>query len=211
MFYFLQTSCVPCFRELQVLERIRDRYRDSAGLVAIFHDTGGGKVISDYLLSIGIEPDFILTDPDFLNRRHYDFQSLPVLIVAGPDGKIVFTRKGFRSGEARPLANDLDSLFRENTGGDTRTPFKEARRIHGEALEYYDSGRAGLAAVYWERALEIFPDASSLHACLADAYGLLGRPRDSAREYARYLSARPLAYDRVSIRSRIRAILDSSP
>jgi hypothetical protein len=211
IFYFLQTSCVLCFRELQVLERIRDRYRESVGLVAVFHDTVGGKGITEYLSPVGIEPDFILRDPEFLNRSYYDFQALPVLLVAGPGGKIVFSRKGFRSGDARPLANDLDSLFREDPGAETSTPFQEARRIHGEALEYFDSGRAGLAAVYWERALELFPDASSLHACLADAYGALGRSRDSAREYARYLSAHPLAYDRGSIRSRIRALFDSSP
>lgn len=211
MFYFLQTSCVLCFRELQVLERISDRYRESVGLVAIFHDTGGGKGIGGYLSAAGIEPDFILTDPEFLSRRHYDFLGLPVLLITGPDGKIVFSRKGFRSGDAPSLAIDLDSLFRETSGADVSTPFKEARRIHGEALEYYDSGRTGLAAAYWERALEIFPDAFSLHAFLADAYGVLGRSRDSAREYARYLSSQPLAYDRVAIRSRIRASLDSSP
>lgn len=211
MLFFLQTSCAACFQELEILARVRNRYRDRVDLVTIFHDSDEGQRVAGHLDEAGITPDCALTDPVLAQQGRYLFQSVPLLIVVGPDGNVYFSRKGYRSRDALDLATELDGIFWERTEETSPTPFMEARRIHREALEYLDSGNAEMAALYWERSLELFPGAYTLHAHLADAYRELGRSRDAAREYARYLASQPGAYDLATIRTRIRSLADISP
>ncbi len=211
MLFFLQTSCAACFQELEILSRVRNRYQDRVDLVTIFHDSDDGERVGGYLAAAGITPDCALTDPEFVQKGRYLFQSVPLLIVIGPDGNVEFARKGYRSRDAWALATELDGIFWESSGESSPTPFLEARRIHREALEYLESGNAEMAALHWERSLELFSGAYTLHAHLGDAYRELGRRRDAAREYARYLASQPGAYDLATIRTRIKSLAESSP
>ncbi|MFC1657100.1 tetratricopeptide repeat protein [Candidatus Moduliflexota bacterium] len=124
---------------------------------------------------------------------------------------MIFSRKGFQNLDAWSLAADLDGIFWDSSVLFPATPFSEARRIHGEALQFLSDGKTDLAAQYWERALEIFPTASTLHRRLADVYRSLGRKKDAARAYSRYLSEHPGAYDLGTVKGELRSLIESSP
>lgn len=211
MIFFLQTSCPPCFRELKLLDRVRNRYGDRVGLVTIFHNSEEDGLIESYLAGSGVSPDYVLADPVFSQRLVYRVTAVPLLLVVGPEGRIIFSRKGFESLDAWSLAADLDVIFWDSSAYSSATPFGEARRIHGEALQFLADGRTDLAAQYWERALELFPPASSLYRLLADAYRTLGRNKDAARAYSRYLSEQPRAYDLTTVKGEIRSLIEASP
>ena len=211
MLYFLQASCSACLQELKVLDRVRNRYRDRVGLVTVFHDDDEKSAVGSFLSEAGVTPDHVLSDPRFSQRHVYGVEAIPLLLVVGPDGKIVFSRKGFEPADAWALAGDLDGIFLESPPLPPSTSFSEARRIHGEAHQFLKDGRTELAAQYWERALELFPTASALYFHLADAYRSLGRKHDAARAYSRYLSEHPRAYDLGSVKAGLQSLVNPAP
>ncbi len=208
MLLFLQANCISCLSELRLLELIRNRYRDRVGLVAVFHDPAQDERVRRILDAYQLHPDYILADPGLLQPGGYHFRLVPVLLVIGPDGKIIFSRKGFQSREASPLAAQLDRLFWMRPAADSRSPFQEARRIHDEALQFLSEGKVGMAALYLERILELHPDFYTLHCRVADAYLALGRRKEAARGYARYLAAESQPYDLVQVREKIRSLAE---
>lgn len=207
----LQTSSPSSQNELRLLDRLRDRHVDRLGLTAIFVDPGGAAAVRGHLQGSGAKPDHVLLDPEALYPRSYYFEHLPVLLLAGPEGRIVFSRKGYSDGEAPSLASTLESILLEPPPPPRRRPFQESRRISDEAREFMSEGNARMAALFWERAFELYPEAFTLRSRIADTLLLLGREHEAAREYAHYLSSGRGAYDHAEIRARIRTFLDGPP
>ncbi len=203
---FLDSSCDDCLRELRVLERIRRRYPARTSLVTVFHDHPDSGSIGPTLESQAIEPDYVLSDPDMRHAGSYLFESVPVLLLIGPDGRIVLSRKGYRSEDALELAAALDGVLFGSSSNPAVTPFRRARRIAAEGMEFFAQGDYEMAALYWERSLEIFPAAGSVHLPLGEAYRLLGRKRDAARHYGLYLSSGTGGYDLALVKEKLREL-----
>jgi len=211
MFLYLHSGSPRCLKGLQVLSYLRDRNEDRAGLVAIFQEPTPAAAIQGILDDAAVEPDVVLHDSRTARKDTYRFRSLPVLLVAGRDGTIVYSRKGFQPEETRDLIAELEKLIRQEGSEEERTAFQEARRIYGEALQYLDEGEAEMALMFLRRVLDLAPGLSSVHCLIGDACRSLGRGREAARHYGRCLAADPRAYDLPEVREKLRSLVKTLP
>jgi tetratricopeptide (TPR) repeat protein len=116
-------------------------------------------------------------------------------------------RRGFLPDEAPALVGELQRLIaRPLDPGEAGLRFAEFRRIRAEGLALLDEGRAGMAAFFFERALELCPEFYTVQALLAEAYRTAGRAREAATAYGRYLAAEPLPCDRETIVRQVKTL-----
>ncbi len=141
----------------------------------------------DYMKQSGFTPDFALVDRDSRMSESYHLRRLPALLLIGPDGRILLAKIGFTREDAAPLAVRLERYL--SRGGNTSTPFIEARRIRSDALAWLREGKDAMALMYLERVLEILPEMESLNHRMAEIHGRLGNRREAARCYSRALSS----------------------
>jgi tetratricopeptide (TPR) repeat protein len=207
MLLYLHSGSPRCLKGLQVLSKLRDRNEDRVALVAIFQEPTPPSAIQGILDDAAIEPDVVLHDSRAAWKDTYRFPYLPVLLIAGRDGTIVYSRKGFEPEENRDLIAELEGLFRQGGGEEGRTSFQEARRIYGEALQYLDEGETEMALMFLRRVLDLAPGLSSVHCLIGDACRDLGRKREAARHYGRCLAADPRAYDLPEVREKLRSLV----
>jgi hypothetical protein len=208
MLAFLHTGNPACLRQLQLLQGIRDRYRDRVSLVAIFQEETEGELIGEYLARYDVHPDFVLLDPRLRETRSYNLGYVPVLLVAGPDGTIAVSRKGYQPERSWYFAGEIDSFFQKESMNAAGTSFIESRRIHDEARQYLSEGRTEMALMFLERILELSPALSTTHSLIGDAYSELGRRREAARHYGLYVAANPEAYDQAQVKEKLRALAE---
>ncbi len=207
MLVFLRSGSPICLNELQLLQHVRERYGDRVQLVAIFQDRAGRETIQKYLDMCATKPDFVLHDPRLDQTSRYHFRYVPVLLIVGPSGKIVFSHKGYQVERSWSLATAIDRIL-EKTGKErTGTPFEEARRIHGEAIQYLDEGKFEMALSFLERILELVPEMTTTHYLIAEACWNAGKRQEAVRHYARYLSSNPQAYDRNRVKEKLREVI----
>jgi tetratricopeptide (TPR) repeat protein len=207
MLLFLHTGSPACLRQLQLLQSIRERYPDLVSLVAIFQEDTEGALVGDYLAHHDVQPDFVLLDPRLRQTRSYSFGYVPVLLVAGPDGTIMLSRKGFQPERSWYFAGEIDSFFQKKSMDAAGSSFTESRRIHDEARQYLSEGRTEMALMFLERILELSPGLSTTHSLIGDAYGALGQQRKAARHYGLYVAANPEAYDLARVKEKLRALV----
>jgi len=207
MLLFLHTGSPACLRQLQLLQSIRERYPDLVSLVAIFQEDTEGELVGDYLAHHDVQPDFVLLDPRLRQTRSYNFGYVPVLLVAGPDGTIMLSRKGFQPERSWYFAGEIDSFFQKKSMDAAGSSFTESRRIHDEARQYLSEGRTEMALMFLERILELSPGLSTTHSLIGDAYGALGQQRKAARHYGLYVAANPEAYDLARVKEKLRALV----
>ena len=204
---FLQTNFPAGLSVLGSLENLRDNEWKNLNVVTVFTGGGSGSEIQGYLDRIRATPDSILLDSHNFFSSQYHIRSIPTLVIIGPEGRVIFTRRGYRQSEGESLSAVLSNLFVGALGNSPETPFTGAGRIHREAVEYLADGNPSMAALYWERILEIYPAAQTIHCSLGDAYGDLGRSRDAAREYARCISSQIVPDEISDISLKIRSLL----
>jgi tetratricopeptide (TPR) repeat protein len=208
---FLRTKSARCLNELQMLQHIRDKYRDEATLVAVFQDRSPMEDIRTYLDTYGIKPDFVLHDPRLRQAKSYSFNSVPVLLVGGPDGKVLFSQKGYEPERSWYLASDLDRIFADKKEHVTDTSLLEARRLYTEVLQHLEVGRTEAALSLLESILELKPELTTVHRLIADSQLDLGKQREAARHYGKYISANPHAYDLPQVRDILRSLSGEQP
>jgi len=206
---FLHSGCLPCARELEVLEYLRDRHPDGVRLVAIFLDTAREDRILGYLRAAGVSPDAVLRDPELRLAARYGISAVPALLVVDADGKIVVSRRGYREEERLAMYREIDAaLGNASAPPPGACPFTaDAIRIHAEACAYLREGRPGFALMQLERLRELAPARPSVHLLVAEAALAAGRRELALQSYARYLAAEPLAYDSGEVRARLATLL----
>jgi hypothetical protein len=206
----LRADCEACNEELGLLERIRQEYRERVTLVAIDHDPLGGPGRSPSSGEGQPRPDLLLRDPELRYAERYALGGVPALVVVNGAGRIVLARQGFLPDEAVGLASELRRAIGGRTAsGEETLRFAEFRRIRTEGLALLDGGRPGMAAFFFERALELFPEFHTVQALVAEAHQAAGSTREAAHAYGRYLASEPLPCDRQSILRRIKALAAS--
>jgi tetratricopeptide (TPR) repeat protein len=209
MLAFLHTGSPAFLSQLKMLEEIRDKYRDHVALVAIFQEeTEAGKIV-EYLDGAGVSPDYVIHDPKLGQARRYGVAYVPVLLVAGPDGMIAMSRKGYQPERSWYFSGDLDRFFLRETARVEETAFTESRRIHEEALQYLEEGQPEMALMFLLRILELSPDLSTTHIHIAEAYRKLGRRQEAARHYGFYVATNPGAYDIPQVQAELRALVET--
>lgn len=211
IFLSLRSDCTSCREELEELKDFRDRNRERVSLVVVYHDQDQEPPAAGNE-GDAARPDHELWDPGLSYAERYSVSGVPFVLVADRGGQIALARAGFSSSAAGEIAGELDRLVRDVAAGpqDDAT-FAEFRRIRQEALAFLDAGKAGLAVLFLERAIELNPEYFTLHALLADSYLRLGRRREAIQSYTRYLVADPLACDREKIERRIKVLAALPP
>lgn len=210
MLAFLHTGSAACLTQLQILEDVRDKYGDHVSLVAIFQEKTDPASIREYLEESGVRPDHVLYDPKLRQTGSYSLGYVPVLLVAGPDGTIALSRKGYQPERSWYFSGELELFFRQRTAQTKETPFTESKRIHGEALQYLREGRPEMAVMFLKRVLELTPGLFTTHGVMADAYKSLGRRREAARHYGLYVAANPGAYDMPEVMEKLKILAEAS-
>jgi hypothetical protein len=202
--YYLNAGSRDSLDSLNVLEQLRDRYRERIGLVAIFLDPASESDILRFLVSHQIYPDYALHDPSFHQARCYRFGKAPALNVIGSNGDIIFTVSSSRPVDLAAFTARLDHvLAMERTG---RSDFGEARDIYVEAMAWLEEGKRRLALFYLERVLELQPNLYTVNCQMADIYRDLKMRREAARHYSRYIGADYYAYDLDRVRENLRSL-----
>ena len=111
MVAFLHTGCLPCARQLEVLDFARDRHAGRVNLVTVFLDDAADSRIRGFLGAAGVTPDYILRDHEMRFAGRYGIDSVPALLVIDADGRIVLSRSGYREEDRDGLYRDLELAF----------------------------------------------------------------------------------------------------
>jgi len=201
-FYFLDSSREDTLLNLNALERLRDRAGGRIGLTVVFLDRTGRKEIEAFLDSHRLSPDFVLHDPDHTQPRCYSFDSPSVLHVVGPQGRIILTASDRNPVDLTAFTEAIEGLLSRRCG---YSSFAEARGIYDDAAGWIEKDSPEMAAIYLERVLELQPQLYTINRVLADIYYDLGRPKQAARHYGRYLAAGD-AYDTEEIMENLREL-----
>ncbi len=208
MVAFLQSRCLSCARELEVLDFARDRRAGGISFVAVFIDPAPDSRIRGFLAAAGATPDFVLRDPDLKLATKYGIGNAPALLVIDPQGRIVLSKSGYREADRDALYTALMAAFdaaAEPAGGGSVVA--EARRLHEEASVFLQEGKPEYALLYQERIAEMLPGYPSVQLRIAEAALAAGERELALRSLARYLAAQPQTYDSPTIRQTIAGLL----
>lgn len=213
MVSFIHTSCLPCARQLEVLDFARDRQAGQSTFVTVFLDDAPDSRIRGFLAAAGVTPDFVLRDPEFLLARRYGIGTVPALLIVNAEGRIVLSRSGYRDEDRFELYREIDTALAAGALlAKTADPaLGEARRIHAEACAFLREGRPEYALLYQQRIREMLPRYPSVHLRVAEAAIAAGDRDLAIRSLARYLAAQPLTYDSPEVRETIAGLLAPGP
>jgi hypothetical protein len=207
LLFSLRTDCGACFDELGLLDRIRRERREQVTLVAIDHDPPGGSGTPSSSWDGRLPADLLLRDPELRYGARYGLDGVPALVVVDGAGQVVFARQGFHPDERAALGAELRRVIDgHGSSGRESLRFAEFRRVRAEGLALLDEDRPGMAAFFFERALELFPEFHTVQSLVAEAYQAAGKTREAAKAYGHYLACEPLACDREHVLRRIRTL-----
>ena len=210
VFLSLRSDCTSCREELEELQRFRDRNRGKVSLVVVYHDQVQEPPTPTICGPSASRPDHELWDPGLSYAERYSISGVPFVLVTDRGGRVALARSGFSLKTAGEMTEELNRIVgrtHEESPGDAK--FAEMRRIRQEAQAFLADGKAGMACLFLERALETNPEFYTLQSLLADAYLSDGRRREAALAYTRYLAADPLACDREKIERRVKVLTDA--
>jgi hypothetical protein len=208
MVAFLQSRCLSCARELEVLDFARDRRAGEISFVAVFIDPAPDSRIRGFLAAAGATPDFVLRDPEFRLAQKYGITSAPALLVIDPRGRLVLSKAGYNEADRSDLYGELMNAFDRaaGTAGDSSI-VAEARRLHEEASAFLREGKPGYALLFQQRIAEMLPDYPSVQLRIAEAALAVGERDLALRSLAKYLAAQPQSYDSPTVRQTIAGLL----
>lgn len=212
MVVFLQSQCLPCARELEVLDFARQRRAGAVSFVAVFIDPAPESRVRGFLGAAGAAPDFVLRDPELKLAGRYGVSVAPSLLVIDTWGEIVLSRSSYREAEREALYADLMTAFdlAARTGGDGSV-VGQARRLHEEACAFLREGKPAFALLYQQRIAEMLPGYPSVQLRIAEAAIAAGERELAVRSLAKYLAAQPQTYDSPAVRQTMAGLLHAAP
>lgn len=213
MVAFLHTGCLPCARQLEVLDFARDRQAGRASFVTVFLDGAPDSRVRGFLGAAGVTPDYVLRDSDMRLAGRYGIDAVPALLVIDAAGIIVLSRSGYREEGRDGLYRDLLDAFAAGAlSVEAVDPaVREARRLHADACAFLREGKPEYALLYQERVQEMLPGYPSVNLRIAEAALAAGRRDLAIRSLARYLAVEPQTYDSSHVRETIAGLLASGP
>jgi tetratricopeptide (TPR) repeat protein len=212
IFLSLRSDCTSCREELEELKLFRDRNKAQVSLVVVYHDQVQESPVPVGAEGAGDRPDHEMWDPGLSYAERYSVSGVPFVLVTDRGGRVALARAGFSPKAAGEITGELDRLVGSPSARPTDdTAFAEFCRIRQEALAFLDDGKAGMAVLFLERAIEINPEFFTLQSLLADAYLRIGKRREAIQAYTRYLLADPLACDRGKIERRLKVLAAAPP
>lgn len=126
---FFRTDCPTCQLAFPVFGEIERRFRGNANVVAIAQDPAAEA--KPWLLEFGFEGEMLDDSDGYEVSRAYDVQTVPTLVLVGPDGDVDLVIEGW----SRHAVNSLVERFGSLTGGPT-DPVSELE----DGLPHYKPG-----------------------------------------------------------------------
>lgn len=106
---FWATWCAPCRRELPLIQRIYDRYKDEGLVVlAISVDRQRG-IVSSYMWENGYTFPVLLADSQV--RLTYKVRGIPALYLIDRQGSVRFYQRGFKPGLEEKISGAISRLL----------------------------------------------------------------------------------------------------
>lgn len=209
---FVNSRCLACARELEVLDFARHRRGGRVSFVTVFIDPAPDKRIRGFLAAAGATPDFVLRDPELRLAERYAIRSAPAVLVIDTLGAILLSRTGYRENEREQLYAALSSALDEAAAADgARSAVAEAQRLHQEACAFMKEGKPGFALFYQERIRELLPNHHSVHLRIAEAALADGQRDVALASLTRYLAVEPRTYDSPAVRRMIAGLAEPAP
>lgn len=117
---FFATWCIPCRKEIPVLDSIRTKYTDiDFYLVNVSGLSQGKKIlkedpvlVKEMVKSLGTSMP-VLMDKYGNAAKKYDALILPRLVVIDNKGKIAYAHTGYQEGDEKKLINILDEFKKQ--------------------------------------------------------------------------------------------------
>jgi peroxiredoxin len=111
------TWCGPCREEMPSMEKLYERMHNQPGFVmlAISQDTGGRKLVADYVKRHGYHFE-VLLDPTNKVADAYDITGVPETFIIGRDGRIVAHHAGAFNWAKPDVRTALDELLADHKG-----------------------------------------------------------------------------------------------
>jgi cytochrome c biogenesis protein CcmG/thiol:disulfide interchange protein DsbE len=98
---FWATWCKPCMEELKIVEKLYEKYKGRGFQVFAINSEGprAAAKIKSFVKSYGLTFRILLDNDGEVFRRSFKGTNLPLTVISNSDGKIVFSRVGFKPGD----------------------------------------------------------------------------------------------------------------
>lgn len=103
---FMNTSCLACRSELELLNAAKQKYQDKLNVVAISIDMNGEKAVEMYTTKFKFDATYLL-DPEFTVPPKLGVSYTPALVIVGKDGKIKAVKTGYNPSTDRDAVVSL--------------------------------------------------------------------------------------------------------
>lgn len=112
---FWATWCKPCKKELSNLSSLYPKWKEKWDVEIVAVSTDDSRNRSNVVTYVnGQAWDFnVLLDSNQKLKRALNFQAIPYTIMLNKAGKIVFTHKGYVSGDEYVLEDEIKTLANE--------------------------------------------------------------------------------------------------
>ncbi|HVX12303.1 MAG TPA: thioredoxin-like domain-containing protein [Pirellulales bacterium] len=129
VFDFWATWCEPCLKSLPNLQRVADHYKDNDKLVFVAVSVDNDEVTDDAVREKFAEAKLslpIARDPNVAARQPFLVESLPTMVIVGPDGVVQDYENVFDPELAESLPPKLEKLLAgENVYEETLRQYAE--------------------------------------------------------------------------------------
>lgn len=110
---FWATWCRPCRRALPRLQKLAVKYEGRVRVLAVSIDGPRSRAqIAPTVRTLGLTMP-VLLDADKTVASLYRVTTIPTTFLIAPDGRIAAVHNGFRDGEIKRLAAEIDRLLAE--------------------------------------------------------------------------------------------------
>ncbi|MCC4833632.1 TlpA family protein disulfide reductase [Shewanella sp. 10N.7] len=109
---FWASWCGPCRKEMPVLQKLEDKYRDlgvAVWGVNVEQENQAGK---DFLTDLNLSFDIFFDETNSLSET-YDVKAMPTTVIVDRDGKVRYVFLGYQDGYEKKYAAAIKKLIRE--------------------------------------------------------------------------------------------------
>ncbi|MDO6773959.1 TlpA disulfide reductase family protein [Shewanella sp. 3_MG-2023] len=109
---FWASWCGPCRKEMPVLQKLEDKYRDlgvAVWGVNVEQENQAGK---DFLADLNLSFDIFFDETNSLSET-YDVKAMPTTVIVDRDGKVRYVFLGYQEGYEKKYAAAIKKLIRE--------------------------------------------------------------------------------------------------
>jgi cytochrome c biogenesis protein CcmG/thiol:disulfide interchange protein DsbE len=108
---FWATWCVPCLLELKALKKLAKQYKDKQlTVVAISQDNPGEIAKVKQMVAAKKWPFIVVIDAGKKIAAKYQVRSVPALFLVQADGKVLYSSRGFVTGDEVKLEEAIREL-----------------------------------------------------------------------------------------------------